>query len=170
VPGIKTISTGDRGASVAVNHVLALGITAILISGLLLSAATLLRDQRANNAEPELRTIGNRIAGQITEGERMIGDSGDTVTFYIDQPARIAGSPYEVSLLDLSAPGNSGACGNYAPPTPTSDDYCILVESGTVGEVPVPLSVDLSRNQIDISSTAGGEYEIKVCGDPADCP
>jgi hypothetical protein len=165
VPGIKTISTGDRGASVAVNHVLALGITAILISGLLLSAATLLRDQRANNAEPELRTIGNRIAGQITEGERMIGDSGDTVTFYIDQPARIAGSPYEIELQHTRCPGP------YQQPTNSPvTQHCLFVRSGTVGEFTVPLNVDLSGGQIDIAATAGGEYEIKVCGDPADCP
>jgi hypothetical protein len=161
----KTISTDDRGASVAINHVLALGITAILISGLLLSAATLLRDQRANNAEPELRTIGNRIAGQITEGERLVDGPGDTVTFHVDQPARIAGSPYTVELSS-----NPSDCGNYAPPSSGSNDYCILVESGTVGEVPVPLRVNLESDQINIASTSGGEYEIKVCGDPADCP
>jgi hypothetical protein len=157
--GIKTISTDDRGASVAINHVLALGITAILISGLLLSAATLLRDQRANNAEPELRTIGNRIAGQITEGERLVDGPNDTVTFYVDQPARIAGSPYDVNLKD-------GACENpYRQPTGGSKTpLCVEVDSGTVGLVEVPLNVDLGYDQIDVTATAGGEYEIRVCG------
>lgn len=159
--GIKTISTDERGASVAVNHVLALGITAILISGLLLSAATLLRDQRANNAEPELRTIGNRIAGQIAEGERMVDDPGDTVTFHVDQPSRIAGSGYEITL-------DGGQCSSpYQQPSSspgTVNRFCIVVESGTVGELTVPFNADLQRNQIDITATAGGEYEIKVCG------
>jgi hypothetical protein len=154
----KTISTDDRGASVAINHVLALGITAILISGLLLSAATLLRDQRANNAEPELRTIGNRIAGQITEGERLVDGPGDTVTFHVDQPARIAGSPYEVRLQDARCPDP------YRQPASSSvNQFCIFVESGTVGELTVPLNVDLTVGEIDITSTAGGEYEVKVC-------
>jgi hypothetical protein len=161
MPGRKTISTEDRGASVAVNHVLAIGITTILISGLLLSAATLLRDQRAQNAEPELRTIGNRIASHVAEGERIVDGPNDQVTFHLDQPARIAGSSYDVRI------DQSGACPppyNQSAPSGSAKPMCVFVDSSTVGEVPVPVTIDSSNLDIQLNAEGGGEYELKVCG------
>jgi hypothetical protein len=160
MPGRKTISTEDRGASVAVNHVLAIGITTILISGLLLSAATLLRDQRAQNAEPELRTIGNEIASHVAEGERIVDGPNDQITFHLDQPARIAGSSYDVRIQDTPCPSPY----NQPAPSGSANEMCVFVESSTVGEIPVPITVDISRNQIVLNTEGGGEYELKVCG------
>lgn len=46
-----TLPADDRAVSSAVTHALALGITAILMSGLLIAAGTMLDDQRENSAD-----------------------------------------------------------------------------------------------------------------------
>lgn len=52
----------NRGVSIAVSHVLTLGITTLLISGLLIGIGGLLDQQQRAATEGELRSIGDRIS------------------------------------------------------------------------------------------------------------
>ena len=55
-----------RAVSVTITHVLTIGITTILISGLLIGTGTLLDSQKDRATYDEKSTIGDRLAGEIT--------------------------------------------------------------------------------------------------------
>lgn len=94
----RTLRDDDRGVSSTVTHVLALGITAILISGLLLSAATVVEDQRENSAREQLRTVGNRISAELSRAA-VLAQHGGNVSIRTSHPHQIAGEEYTVRLL-----------------------------------------------------------------------
>lgn len=140
----------DRGVSIAITHVLTLGITAILISGLLISSATLLDAQQDRSAEQSLETIGERLAGELSSVERLgaDGESDTTVRLTVEHPSMVASQRYTVSLHD--------SCGE--APLITEDTGCLQLATndGDV-DVYVPLTADEIGGESEVS---GGTITI----------
>jgi hypothetical protein len=91
----------ERGVTVALNYVLVLGISATLVSGLLLAGGTFVEDQRERVIESELTVIGNHIASNIEQVDRMANASGsEPDTAYVNQTfqTEVTGSSYTVEL------------------------------------------------------------------------
>ncbi|MFW5905804.1 MAG: DUF7266 family protein, partial [archaeon] len=61
----------DRAVSVAVTHVLAIGITTILIVGLLTAAGGLAKDEQEQSAREQLRMVGSSMASQIEHADAL---------------------------------------------------------------------------------------------------
>ncbi len=161
----------DRAVSTAVTHVLAIGITTILISGLLVASASLLTGQQDSAGRTQLQEIGNRISEQIYAASATVDESGSspqTVTVRVDQPSRVSGYSYTVSLAE----GDTSDCDDPVnePPDGTPD-YCLILDPApglNVQTQRVPVNVDGDRGDYDITVTtvSGGELDIEVDGNP----
>jgi uncharacterized protein YcgI (DUF1989 family) len=91
--------SADRGVSTAVGYVLILGITTILISGLLIAAGGTVEDRRDATARNTLDVVGQRIAANLMAADRLSRTDGATaVAVTVDAPERIAGSGYVVRV------------------------------------------------------------------------
>ena len=88
----------DRGVSTVVGYVLNLGIATILVTGLLISGASLVDQQRERTVRAELDVIGNRIAADLEMADRLLRTGDASVTVRSDLPRTVAGSDYSVEV------------------------------------------------------------------------
>ncbi|AGB15907.1 hypothetical protein Halru_1293 [Halovivax ruber XH-70] len=135
----------DRGVSIAVTHVLTVGITAILISGLLIAGSTLLETEQERSTESTLETIGERLAGEIAAVDQTT-DGTDSITVTTSHQRSVGGSGYTVSLTDK--------CGQY-PLIDTSP--CLVLEASATEPVAIPLALE---DDIDTTTVDGGEIHV----------
>lgn len=140
----------DRGVSVAVTHVLTIGITAILISGLLIGSSTLLETERERGATQSLETIGERLAGEIASVDRLAANDTDEINMTVKHPRRVAGSTYSIRTDDTCS----------SSPLVTDMSCLILSANGENVEVAVPLATDVHVG----GSASGGSIAIVYDG------
>ena len=97
---------GDRAVSTALGYVLSLGITAILISGLLLAGGNFVEGERTRVTQTELDVVGQRLASQLTSADRaaMTVDADGTLVIEARLPDRIAGTPYGIEITEEATP------------------------------------------------------------------
>lgn len=89
----------SRGVSTTLGYVLNLGVATLLVTMLLLSAGTLVEDQRERAVRTELQVVGERVAADLAAADRLARASdGGTVRFAIDTPRRVAGASYEIRV------------------------------------------------------------------------
>ncbi|MFB6073523.1 MAG: hypothetical protein ABEJ89_00765 [Haloarculaceae archaeon] len=91
---------GDtRGASIAVSHALSIGITALLVTGLLMGGSTLLEHQRQRVVEQGLEGVGGSIASDLlTLDEYPVGSLRSDLRVEGSFPSHISGVRYDVHL------------------------------------------------------------------------
>ncbi|GAB3681141.1 hypothetical protein GCM10028857_04910 [Salinarchaeum chitinilyticum] len=94
--------TDERGVSITVTHVMTIGITTILIAGLLLGAGNMLEDQRTNTGDRELRSIGDRVATELVTAADRGERTNATFEVRSSQPGSSVGGGYRVHLTDSS--------------------------------------------------------------------
>jgi len=88
-----------RAVSTAVSYVLGLGITALLITGLLIAAGGLVDGRRAVTSGNALEVTGQRLAAGLMTADRLADTEGaENVSVEVSVPPRIAGSGYEVRV------------------------------------------------------------------------
>lgn len=98
-----TLRPDTRGASIAITHALAIGITAILVSGLLVSAGGYLDHQQRTVAREQLDDVGGDVVDKINQLDRLNATGENvTVTLQPTYPRRVAGETY---LLEIRADG-----------------------------------------------------------------
>jgi hypothetical protein len=139
----------NRGVSITVSHVLTIGITTVLVAGLVIAAAGALTDQRERAAQSQLETIGQRFAFQVEQVDTLAATGDDPfASLTTDHTDRIVNSRYEVTLTN-----DTSVC---------SGDNCLLLVvqgSDTTAVVGVDLSV-----AVEESSAVGGEIRIVYDG------
>jgi len=145
--------TTTRGMSTPLSHVLSVGITTILIVGLVSGAAGLLDTHAERTARGELDTIGNRLASELDRADTL-GQGGDNVTLTSTYPQSIAGSTYTAQLRHDAA-----SCSG----VPT--DTC-LVLSATEYEYDSVIPVDNETN-VSLRETTMGTFQISSEGGTA---
>lgn len=81
------------------SYVLALGITVLLVSGLMIAASDFVRDQQRTTVRSELRVAGEQLATDVTQADRLANttDAGD-VRVTSPLPNRVAGVAYTVNV------------------------------------------------------------------------
>jgi hypothetical protein len=97
----KHTERSDRAVTVTLNYILVLAITATLVSGLLVAAGTFVEDQRERVIEGELDVIGNHIAGDVEQVDRMVrASNGAPDRAEINQSFQetVGGTGYNVRL------------------------------------------------------------------------
>jgi len=101
----STHGTGsDRAVSTAVGYVLTLGITTLLVTGLLIAAGGAVDDQRAATTRDTLDVVGQRLAANLMTADRLTETEGvREVAVATPLPDRVAGSGYEIRIDDANA-------------------------------------------------------------------
>ncbi|GAB3668768.1 DUF7266 family protein [Halopiger thermotolerans] len=142
----------DRGVSIAITHVLTIGITTILIAMLVMSASTMLESETDRSIETSLETVGERLADEIANVDRIASRNGTgTVTLTVDHPRTVSSSGYTVELLNDSSEAPLIEDGPCLRLTARSADVVVYV--------PVAVDADLE------GSATGGTMEISADGD-----
>ncbi|ELY98874.1 hypothetical protein C482_11373 [Natrialba chahannaoensis JCM 10990] len=137
--------------SIAVTHVLTIGITTILIAMLLTSAGGLLDTETDRSAERSLETIGERIAGEVESADQLADEDDSDVTITAAHPRTVANSGYTVALReDCEGPLLDG-----------ETDCIQLTASNADAVVYVPFTTERG---IDESEVSGGTIEIETDG------
>ena len=91
----------DRAVSVTLNYTLTLGISAILVVGLLTAGGNFVESQRNSVVDSELDVIGERLASDIATADRLvrIGDGTPTVNVTAQLPDAVSGQSYNVAVV-----------------------------------------------------------------------
>lgn len=87
-----------RATSTALGYALALGISAILISGLLIAGGGLMESQRDQSARTELRVVGQTLADDLSSAARLADCPSCELTLRTDLPDRVAGQAYQIRV------------------------------------------------------------------------
>lgn len=96
----------DRGQAITLSYTLGLGISLILITGLLITGATFVNDQRKSAIQTELSVIGQQLAADISTADRLAQSTSDNSTVRLERsmPSTVAGGIYEIELVSGSDP------------------------------------------------------------------
>lgn len=134
--GPRGLRGNERGVSVALSHVLTLGITAVLIAGLLMGASAMLDGQSERGAEQSLETIGQRVASEVASVDRLAREDPQpgTLRLRVDHPDEVSGVTYSVELRD-----GSGCTG---PLLEDAETCVVLSAPGARTTVSIPLAVE----------------------------
>ena len=147
------IGRDERAVSIAVTHVLAIGITAVLMSGLLLGAGNMLDTQHEQSTESSLETIGERMASEIAGVDRTVGEDQDGVEDVSVETShhRFAGeSQYTVTLYE--------DCEEDHHPLVETERCIVLASHGEDVDVAIPI---VTENELDNRSVTGGPIVIE---------
>ena len=136
----------DRGLSVAVNHVLTIGITTVLIAGLLIGMGSMLDTQTDRSTERSLETIGERLAGEITSADRL-GSEGGNVTISTDHPRTVTESTYRIQPHEECEDA----------PLVSESTSCLELSAGGGVTAYVPIAVNAT---LDGDSVQGGPVDV----------
>jgi len=141
--------TDQRGVSIALTHVLTMGITAVLTAGLIITAGGAVDAQRERAVQGELTTIGERLVTELTELDRVAGSTNSSMTVETSHPERVVNSRYRVRLAS-----NNSDC---------QTDTCLVLEAQQA-EALIVISL---RDDIDTVDSAAGGGEIRLVHDGA---
>jgi len=136
----------DRAVSITVTHVMTIGITTILIAGLMLGAGNMLEDQRTSTGDRELLSIGDRIATELVTAADSGNRTNASVSIRSRQPRSSIGGGYQVQLR------NKSTC--YSG---SGYDGCLALEASAENiDVEVPVSVP-NGISVQNGSARGGD-------------
>lgn len=116
--------TDDRAVSPVFGYVLTLGITAILIVGLLTATTGYVEEEREQVAESELQVLGQQLSQDIAAADRISRTEGAvSASVKRDMQPRVVGSTYRISVHN----GTGGPTDPYLELTATELDITVLV-------------------------------------------
>lgn len=96
--------TGDRRAvSTTVSYTLTLGISTLLITGLLLAGGTFMETNQKETTRTELTVLAQQLAGLVSSADGLAGSTDDgSFTMRRELPRRVAGSTYVVRINETT--------------------------------------------------------------------
>lgn len=133
----------DRATATALSYVLTLGITALLISGLLIAAGGAVDRQREDTTREALEVVGQQLSSRLMAADRLAATGASEVTVRGAYPDTVAGSTYSIVV-------RSG------PPTE-------IEITATGSRVTVTVGV-ANRTPVAETSVPGGDVEIVLTG------
>jgi len=143
--------SSTRAESTQLSHLFGIAMTAILITVVLTGGADYVDDQRADVAEQQLETIGNRLASELERVDEL-GQEGARATVRTRVQARVSGENYDVNV----SAGDACRTENF------DADRCLVLETvdgDASATVPLNVSSDLSLEQ-----EGGGVLLLGVAG------
>lgn len=92
------MNRSDRAVSTALGYTLTLAITAVLISGLFVTAGSIVDTQRERATSGELTVHGERLAADLMTVDRL-SRSGEAVELERELPTAVGGGSYSVGVV-----------------------------------------------------------------------
>lgn len=90
--------TDDRGVSTVLGFVLTLGITSLLVIGLLVGTSGFVDGQRQSTIRDEMQVLGQQVAADIAAADRLVRAGGDTVAIDRPLPSDVTGLSYQMTI------------------------------------------------------------------------
>ncbi|MES3518196.1 MAG: hypothetical protein PPP58_11075 [Natronomonas sp.] len=87
-----------RAAAPVVGYVLTLGITTILITGLLIAGGGFLDTEREQTVESELQAIGQQVSADIATADRLARAGSDDSAVQRQLPEQTVGGSYTIEI------------------------------------------------------------------------
>lgn len=89
-----------RGTSTALGYTLTLAISALLVTGLVVAGSSFVDDQREVVIRNELEVVGEQVASQLEQADRLAQSSSDLRALHINQtiPDTVVDNTYDVLL------------------------------------------------------------------------
>jgi len=136
----------ERGVSPVFGYVLTLGISTLLISGLIVATGGYVDDQRERTSRSELRVIGQQVSADIAAADRLNRTEGASdVVVQRKLPEGVVGSEYVVRLVN----NTNGPTQPYLRLTTAQPD--VTAEVGVT-----------TQTAVINSSAGGGDIKIRV--------
>ena len=90
----------ERAVSITLNYVLAIAISAVLVTGLLIAGGNFVGDQQESVVRNELSVVGQRLAADLERVDRMVaaGDDVDAARINRALPTAAVGERYDIEL------------------------------------------------------------------------
>ena len=90
----------ERAASITLNYVLAIAISAVLVTGLLIAGGNFVEGEQESVVRNELSVVGQRLAADVERVDRMVaaGDGITTARLNRSLPTAAVGERYDVEL------------------------------------------------------------------------
>lgn len=147
----------NRALSVAVTHALTIAITAILLSGLLVTSGQFLDQQENRVGQDQFNKIGSDVVTHINSLDEL-NSSGENVTVEIEPnyPRTVADNPYTIILAEHDQSSRSDLDREFF-----DTEYDLRIESDAINQ-PVYFPVD-TDTAITESSARGEDPTIKLC-------
>lgn len=143
----------DRAVSTTLNYVLGLGITFVLITGLLIAGTGFVEDQRESAMRAELQVLGQQLATDLAMADRLAATtSADnrTVTIRRNLPSRVAGKGYTVSVEG----------GQYPHLVLETDGADVSVQVNVTNRTDVTMT-EVSGGPVQVNYTDGDEIALE---------
>lgn len=140
----------NRGVSAVLGYVMMLGITTLLITGLLFAAGNFVENQQDRAIRAEFQVVGNRIAADIAAVDRLVlASQGDgQAELLVELPPRAASQTYRIEVSD-------------APP----DNVSVITLNTTTGGTEVSVDVRVkSSTPLAEGTVDGGRIRIEYDG------
>jgi len=152
--GGRSFGAASRGVSTTLGYVLALAISAILVSGLLIAGGTFVEDNRERVVRAELRVVGQQVSSSVETVDRLaVAGRGDTAAAVgLRLPAEAAEVGYGVALV----PDGSDAAVEI-----TADEVGVTVRVGVVTDTPVDTGTSVRGGDVELFVTDAGEISIR---------
>lgn len=150
-----TFIDDTRGASIPMTHALTIGITAVLMGGLLVSAGVFLSNQQATAANAQLGDVAGDVVGQLNTLDRL-NASGEAVNTTLEPryERTAGGASYTIALV----PDTTGS--------PPYTEGTLFVNSTALSQ-PISLPVSLDT-RIEGERVRGGNPTLALCNDGGD--
>jgi hypothetical protein len=134
----------ERAASITLNYVLAIAISAVLVTGLLIAGGNFVQGQQESVVRNELSVVGQRLAADVERVDRLVAAGDDVGAARLNRslPTAAVGERYDVEL-DASA------------------EELVLTADGPDVSVSVPIS-----NRTALTDSSVGSGSVAVVYDP----
>lgn len=139
----------DRGTATTLSYVLTLGITALLISGLIAAAGGTVDRQREDTAREAMEVVGQQLASRLMAADRLAESGASDVTIRGEYPETLAGVGYTITV--------TGGSPTTIELSSAQLDITVTVTAAT--RTPVS-NVSVSGGDVDIV-LVGGELEVQ---------
>jgi hypothetical protein len=140
----------DRAVSVTLGYVLALAISTLLVTGLVVAGGGFVEDQREQVIQQELNVIGQHLASNLEKADRLASSgSGSSTVVAINQTfsSQVTGTTYNVGLVEAD---------------PTAGEPAQIELSSARPEVSTTVNVTTLQATVDgDSATNGGAISVQ---------
>ncbi|MFC7203910.1 hypothetical protein ACFQJC_10310 [Haloferax namakaokahaiae] len=150
------LTADETATTTPLTYVLTLGITTVLIAGLIAGASGAIEDQQRTSVERQLTVVGERLANEITGVDRLVYTSSkSTITLKTTHPTRVVGSRYSIEMKNGGPPCQQNQCivlNSTSPAVTVTVSYTTdaTVEERVVRGGPVSVNYNTSTRNITI--------------------
>lgn len=92
----------DRAVSTAVSHAITIGITSIMLTGLMVGAGQMVDDQREYVVERGLEDVSSAVVSDLMRMDQF-NTTGTSISFSTAHPERIGEYPYTINVKTSSS-------------------------------------------------------------------